>query len=401
MRSAQTYIEIVRDRGRRNLPLQRVYRNLQNRELFLMAYAKLYANKGATTKGVDSKNTVDGMSLKRIDNIIARLREGTYQWQPARRAYIDKKNGKKRPLGLPGWDDKLLQQVIKMILEAYYEPRFSDHSHGFRPGRGCHTALREVYVCWKGTKWFIEGDIKGFYDNINHDVLLGILERDIKDKRFLKLIRQLLKAGYIEDWQFHKTYSGVPQGSVIGPLLANLVLNDLDQFVEEELFPQFNKGKEREKNPEYRRLSYAMTKARREENTQLYRQLKKQRQQLPNRDPYDPHFRRLKYVRYCDDFLLGYAGTRQEAVEIKQRIQEFLSHQLKLTLSEEKTLVTHATNGCARFLNYEIYIGLNNTKLTNNKKNAKRVGRSLNQGFLIKSRRATADRFEHASKSGQ
>lgn len=175
----------------------------------------------------------------------------------------------------------------------------------------------------------------------------------------------------------------MPQGSVIGSLLGNLVLNDLDQFVEKELSPQFNKGKERKKNPEYRRLSYAMTKARREENTQLYRQLKKQRQQLPNRDPYDPHFRRLKYVRYCDDFLLGYAGTRQEAVEIKQRIQEFLSHQLKLTLSEEKTLVTHATNGCGRFLNYEIYIGLNNTKLTNNKKNAKRVGRSLNGKVIL------------------
>jgi group II intron reverse transcriptase/maturase len=348
-----------------------------------MAYAKLYANKGVMTKGVDPADTVDGMSLARIDTIISKLQAGTYQWQSVRRVHIDKKNGKKRPLGLPGWNDKLLQQVIKMVLEAYYEPRFSDHSHGFRPGKGCHTALREIYVGWKGTKWFIEADIEGFYDHIDHDRLLAILARDIQDKRFLKLIKQLLKAGYVEDWKFYNTYSGVPQGSVIGPLLANLILNELDQFVEKELLPRANQGIERQKNLQYQRLTDAMARAKQPHNTQLWRQLKKQRQQLPNRDPYDPNFRRLRYVRYCDDFILGYAGTRQEALEIKEKIQEFLKHELNLTLSQEKTLITHASQQRARFLNYEIYIGLDNTKLTNDKRTAKQIGRSLNGKVVL------------------
>jgi group II intron reverse transcriptase/maturase len=355
-----------------------VYRNLQNQELFLMAYAKLYANKGATTPGVDPNDTVDGMSLARINNLIKKLQEGTYRWQSVRRVKIDKKNGQKRPLGLPGWNDKLLQQVIKLVLEAYYEPRFSDHSHGFRPGRGCHTALREIYLYWKGTKWFIEGDIQGFYDHIDHDILLNILARDIKDQRFLKLMGQLLKAGYVENWKFHTTYSGVPQGSILGPLLANLVLNETDQFVENQLLPQYNQGRRRRRNPEYQQLTDLITKAKREGNRELCRQLKRQRQQLPSRDPYDPNYRRLGYVRYADDILLGYAGTRQEALEIKRRIKAFLSRHLNLTLSEEKTLITHATTQRARFLNYEIHIVQDNTKLTNNKKLAKQVARSLN-----------------------
>jgi len=383
MRSAQTYIEIVHDRGQRQLPLQRVYRNLHNRDLFLAAYAKLYANKGATTAGVDPNDTVDGMSLERIDHILEKLKMGTYQWQPVRRVHINKKNGKKRPLGLPGWTDKLLQQVIKMILEAYYEPRFSPHSHGFRPNKSCHTALREIYLSWKGTKWFIEADIEGFYDHIDPEVLLTILAKDIKDQRFLKLIRQLLQAGYWEDWKFHNTYSGVPQGNVVSPLLANLVLNELDRFVEQELLPHYNKGIERRRNPVYQRLNYAITQASQEGEIEQYHQLKRKRQQLPSRDPYDSDFRRLKYVRYGDDFILGYAGTRQEALEIKQKIQEFLSQHLHLTLSEEKTLITHAAKERARFLNYEIHIGRNNTKMTNHKKEAHWIGRSLNGKVIL------------------
>ena len=393
MRSAQTYIEIVHDRGKRNLPLQRVYRNLQNWELFLMAYGKIYANKGATTPGIDPNDTVDGMSLGRIDEIIQNLKQGTYQWQPVRRTNIPKKNGQTRSLGLPVWTDKLLQQVIKMVLEAYYEPKFSKHSHGFRPNRGCHTALREIYTSWNGTKWFIEGDIKGFYDNIVPEVLLGIIERDIKDQKFLKLIRQLLKAGYMANWEFHQTYSGVPQGAVLSPLLANLVLNELDHFVETELLPQYNKGTARRPNLEYARLSSAMKGAKEQGDAERYKQLKKQRQQLPTGEPQDPNYRRLRYCRYGDDFILGYVGTRQEAAEVKQKIQDFLST-LKLSLSEEKTLITHATSERARFLNYEIYIGHDNTKLTNHKREAKRIGRSLNGKVILSVPREVTQKWQ-------
>lgn len=217
MRSAQNYIEIVHDRGKRRLPLQKVYRNIyHNRELFLAAYGKLYANKGAMTKGVDPSDTVQDMTLTRIDRIIDKLKNGTYQWQPVRKTEIPKKDGRKRPLGIPVWSDKLLQEVIRTVLEAYYEPQFSEHSHGFRPGKGCHTALREIYA-WKGTKWFIEGDIKGCFDNIDHDALLEIIGRNIGDYRLLKLLKEMLKVGYLQDWSYHQTYSGTPQGGVLTP----------------------------------------------------------------------------------------------------------------------------------------------------------------------------------------
>lgn len=164
MRKAESILGLISERGKKGLPLERVYRLLYNRELFLKAYGKIYRNKGAMTHGVTDE-TPDGMSLKKIDAIIEVLKYERYQWLPARRTYIPKKNGKKRPLGMPVWTDKLLQEVIRMLLEAFYEPQFSDHSHGFRPGRGCHTALREVYYTWSGTTWFIEGDIAQCFDH--------------------------------------------------------------------------------------------------------------------------------------------------------------------------------------------------------------------------------------------
>ena len=178
------------------------------------------------TKGADNA-TIDHMSISRIEKLIISLKDESYQPIPSRRVYIPKKNGKKRPLGIPTFNDKLLQEVVRMILEAIYEGSFDNNSHGFRPKRSCHTALQQIQKSFNGTRWFIEGDIKGFFDNINHNTLIDILRKRIDDERFLRLIRKFLNAGFIENWVFNKTYSGTPQGGIISPILANIYLDNL------------------------------------------------------------------------------------------------------------------------------------------------------------------------------
>jgi len=204
MRNAETILEIIRERGRRGLPLERIYRLLFNPELYLRAYGRLYRKQGAMTHGATSE-TVDAMSLAKIDTLIEAIRNERFQWTPVRRTYIPKANGKLRPLGVPTWSDKMLQEVIRSILEAYYEPQFSPHSHGFRPQRGCHTALREVDQQWLGTRWFVEADVSRCFESLDHQVLLSILQEKIHDNRLLSLIANLLKAGYLENWKFNKT----------------------------------------------------------------------------------------------------------------------------------------------------------------------------------------------------
>ena len=349
--------------GEKGYELKGVYRRIQDRELFLAAYGKRYANAGATTRGTDPEDIVDGMSLERIDTIIEQLHNGQYRWKPARRVYVPKANGKKRPIGIPTWNDKMVQEVIRMVLTAYYEPKFSPYSHGFRPRKGCHSALRQIHHSWKGTKWFIEGDIKGCFDNIDHNILLNILARDIKDNRFLKLIRQMLKAGYMEDWRYQATFSGTPQGGIVSPILANIVLNELDNFVQTELFPAYNKGERRQINPEYQRIQKRIQYARRKGRWTIVKELERQRRQIPSGIPDDPNYRRIRYCRYADDFLIGYIGPRKEAEEIKEKINAFLKT-IKLDLSEEKTLITHATTGKARFLGYDIHIAIDNNMMT-------------------------------------
>ncbi len=241
MREARTILQLLRERGKKGLPLERVYRLLYNPDLFLMAYGRIYRNHGAMTKGI-TEETADGMAMDKINVIIEALKQERYRWSPARRVYIPKKNGKKRPLGVQSWSDKLLQEVVRLILDAYLEPQFSSHSHGFRPERGCHTALREIYHTWVGSAWFIEGDISKCFDALSHELLLSILRETIKDERFIRLISGLLRAGYLEDWRWNQTYSGTPQGSIVSPILANLYLDKLDKFVEKVLIPQYTKG---------------------------------------------------------------------------------------------------------------------------------------------------------------
>jgi group II intron reverse transcriptase/maturase len=353
MRTAETVLNIIRDRGQQGRPLERLYRHLYNRELYLCAYGKLYRNKGAMTPGA-TPETVDGMSLEKIDAIIEALRQERYRWTPVRREYIPKKNKKLRALGLPTWSDKLLQEVIRLILEAYYEPMFSQHSHGFRPGRGCHTALQEIQQ-WDGTKWFIEGDIRACFDTINFTILVDILGEQIHDNRFLRLIENFLKAGYMEDWKYINSYSGVPQGGVLSPCLSNLVLDKLDKFVEQTLIPSYTQGQRRKTYPPYVALTKKAWSARQAGDWESAQRFSQQAQTLPSRDPNDPNFRRLKYCRYADDFILGFTGPRAEAQVIKQQLTRFLQEELKLELSTEKSLITHARNDYACFLGYEIH----------------------------------------------
>lgn len=275
MRNAETVLNVIRDRGKRGLPLDEdVYRQLYNPSLYLLAYGRIYKNSGAMTRGV-TEETADGMSMEKIEKIIEQLRYERYRWTPVRRIQIPKKNGKTRPLGIPTWSDKLLQEVIRLILEAYYEPQFSDNSHGFRPKRGCHTALRVVQNVWKGTKWFIEGDIRGCFDNIDHEILMSILREKIKDNRFLRLIANLLKAGYLEQWKYEPTFSGVPQGGIVSPILSNIYLDKLDKYVEQTLIPEYTRGKERKRNAEYVRLVWHTGAHRRKGRFEEARQLKK------------------------------------------------------------------------------------------------------------------------------
>ena len=227
-----------------------LYRQMFNKELYLLAYGNIYSNQGAMTPGA-SEETADGMSEDKIEQITGLMRRERYRFAPARRVYIPKKNGKLRPLGLPSWSDKLVGEVVRLLLEAYYEPGFSDRSHGFRKGRGCHTALREINDTWTGTTWFIEGDISDCFGSLDHEILLGILAEKIHDQRFLRLIRNMLKAGYLEDWEYHETLSGSPQGGVVSPILSNIYLHKLDEFVERELIPQYTRGARRKGNPEY------------------------------------------------------------------------------------------------------------------------------------------------------
>ncbi len=355
MRTAETILSIICERGQRRLPLKGVYRLLYQKDLYLKAYGKLYRNQGAMTQGV-TEETVDGMSEAKIDSIIETLRYERYRWSPVRRTHIPKKNGKKRPLGLPTWSDKLLQEVIRSILEAYYEPQFSDRSHGFRPNRGCHTALLQIRQSGKATKWFIEGDISACFDEIDHSVLIEILAERIHDQRFLRLIRNLLHAGYLEDWKFNQTYSGVPQGGVVSPILSNLVLDRLDKYVETELVPKHTRGARRKSYPPYVLHAVKASQARKRGDVDKAREHALAAQKLPSREPHDPNFRRLWYVRYADDFLLGYVGPKAEAVKIKQHISSFLRERLKLRLSDEKTLITHAVDEKARFLGYEVHV---------------------------------------------
>lgn len=353
-----------------NYKFQRLYRNLYNPEFYWLAYKNIYANQGSMTAGVDG-STMDNMSDSRIEKIICSLKSGGYKPNPARRTYIAKKNSKKkRPLGIPSGDDKLVQEVVRMILESIFEPTFSERSHGFRPKRSCHTALKQIQNTFTGAHWFVEGDIKACFDSFDHHVLIDLLRRRIDDEAFISLMWKFLKAGYMEQWQYHKTYCGTPQGPGISPLLANIYLSELDRFMEE-YKSQFDVGSsaKRQRSHEYQAAKYKVEKYKRDSakiwdsldsaerrlRAQTLKLLQREMRSIPAAVAKDSGYRAIQYVRYADDFIIGVIGSKEDAQQVKSDVKEFLADTLKLTMSDEKTKITH-TGDLSRFLGYDITV---------------------------------------------
>ena len=347
---------------------QRLYRNLYNPDFYLLAYKNIYANGGSMTPGVNGI-TIDGMSSQRIAKLIESLKDRSYQPNPARRTYIAKKNNpaKKRPLGIPSGDDKLVQEVIRMLLESIYEPNFSDASHGYRPQKSCHTALTKIQKTFTGAKWFVEGDIKACFDSFDHHVLIDILRKRIDDEAFISLMWKFLKAGYMEQWQYHMTYSGTPQGSGMSPILANIYLNELDRYMGE-YKARFYKPT-RTANPAHRNMAskifYYKAKndkvwddlsvEEKKECARTLRQMRSEQRKLPTHPVQETSYKAIQYVRYADDFIVGVIGSHEDAKKLKQDLTVFLKEKLGLTLSTEKTKITNTAEN-ARFLGYDISV---------------------------------------------
>lgn len=366
MKPTTAILENIRQNSARNKDeiFTRLFRYMLRPDLYYLAYKNLYANQGAATKGING-DTADGFSEAKVNGIIEKLSNGSYAPSPVRRTYIPKRNGKLRPLGIPTFTDKLVQEVLRMILESVYEPIFLPSSHGFRPGKSCHTALKDIKHAYHGTRWFIEGDIKGFFDNIDHQVLTNLIGNKIKDARIIQLVQKMLKTGYLEDWKYHGTISGTPQGGIISPLLANIYLHELDKFIQQTK-ASFDKPKERKYSPEYAKIANKMEHIRRclkgakdsDEVKQLLERKKELRAQLLRLPAKSQTDKCLKYVRYADDFLIGINGSKEECEALKRQIKEYLAIHLKLELSDEKTLITHSVE-YARFLGYDICVRRN------------------------------------------
>lgn len=368
--TVQQRLETLRKRNSKyhNAINKDLYRLLCRKDFLSACYQSIKSKAGNMTPGTDGI-TLDGYSEEVLEEVIADLKDQSWQFKPVRQKYIPKANGKLRPLGIPAPRDKIVQKGIERILSAIYEPTFSESNHGFRIQRSCHSALRTIRSTWSGMKWVVEGDIEGCYDNVDHSILIGILRRKIQDERFINLIWKLLRAGFEEERVLKSSNKGCPQGGIVSPVLANIYLHDLDTFAQK-LVDKYTYG-ERKANSEYERLRGKRDRLRyyRDANGKYLarpkseipmhevRRLSKEMSKLPSKEPMDENYKRLSYVRYADDWVIGITGSKDFAKDIREKVRVFLLEHLKLNLSSEKTHISHLSSDGANFLGYRIKSG--------------------------------------------
>jgi len=381
MQSADMILSIICEKAKKdkNYTFKRLYRNLFNKDFYIKAYDRIYGNEGNMTSGVDN-TTIDGFNIEIVEKIIETMRAERYYPKPVKRVYIPKEKGKKRPLGVPSFKDKLIQEVIRQMLESIYEPIFKDTSHGFRPNRSCQTALYKLKNTCRGANWVIEGDIKSFYDNIDHEILISLLRNKINDGRFLELIRRFVDGGYLEFKKVYKSLSGIPQGGIVSPILANVYLHELDVYMEEIIY-KYTKGKRKKENPLYTKLYGKRVQLKKNGDYNGAKYLLKQMQKLHSSNDMDENYIRVKYVRYADDFVIFIIGSKELAKEIRSEIDNFLKNRLKLELNLEKTVITNLKDERIRFLGYEIAKTKEDTKIVKNTLGIKK--RSINGSIQL------------------
>lgn len=331
-----------------------VYKLMCDPQLLEIAYNNIRSRPGNMTPGV-TPETLDGMSYDLLLTIAEQLKTERFQFKPGRRIYIPKPGKKlKRPLTIAPPRDKVVQEAMRIILNCIFEPTFLDSSHGFRPHRSCHTALERVKIKFKPATWVIEGDIEKCFDSVNHERLMEIIEAKITDRQFTKLIRKSLKAGYFEFQLIPHNIIGTPQGSIISPILSNIYLHQMDAYLEE-LKNAFDKGKRAKNTLAYERIRYQMKKAKGLPDKSGFRTIVKEARKTPVMDYSDPAYKRLGYVRYADDWVVGIRGSYLDAREILSKISEFCQKDLKLKVSDTKTKITNLNKEKVVFLGVNIF----------------------------------------------